>query len=147
MDIDCCNGGTSTLAPGDAFYFVNYQSQEITITNACPPLAAMVYEVPAAANGTPGRCPAEIAAGCSARQLYPVNKWLPRASAPQSRDQGFRLSAEDHREGAELKRPAARRPTRRVLYSVQKGQLVLRVKRNTISVSLPFCLHVQRSVM
>ncbi len=63
MDIDCCSTSTNTLSPGEQFDFVNYQSQDVQITNCNPPLPAAAYDVPAAQGGTPGRCSAQIADG------------------------------------------------------------------------------------
>jgi hypothetical protein len=61
MDVDCCGGGTFTFAPGDQFDFVNNQDQDVQVTNCNPPLPDLAYDVPAAQNGTPGRCSAQIA--------------------------------------------------------------------------------------
>jgi hypothetical protein len=63
VQVDCCSNNTYTLSPGDDFEFVNYTSGEIQITGCNPPLPVMAYTVPAAQNGTPGVCPAQIADG------------------------------------------------------------------------------------
>lgn len=65
MDIDCCSGNTYTLSPGDQFDFVNYQTQEVQVTNCNPPLPSLSYIVPAAQGSTPGRCSAQIADGAA----------------------------------------------------------------------------------
>jgi hypothetical protein len=64
MDVDCCSSNTYTLNAGDQFNFVNYTSQAVGISNCNPPLAAIAYNVPAAQNGNPGVCQAQVATGC-----------------------------------------------------------------------------------
>lgn len=61
MDVDCCSTSSYTLSQGEQFEFVNSGSQAVQVTNCNPPLAALAYNVPAAQNGTPGRCAAQAA--------------------------------------------------------------------------------------
>ncbi|HEV3277281.1 MAG TPA: hypothetical protein VG860_10735 [Terriglobia bacterium] len=73
MDIDCCGSDTYTLSPGDQFNFVNYQAQDVQVITCCPPLAALSYTVPAAQNGTPGSCGAQVAVGATGTYTISVS--------------------------------------------------------------------------
>jgi hypothetical protein len=72
MNVDCCTNQTYQLSPGDQFNFINNTNQAVEITDCNPPLAALAYSVPAAQNGTPGTCQAQIADGVGAG-TYPLN--------------------------------------------------------------------------
>ena len=57
--VNVCTGST-TLAPGEHFEFISFQSVECDITNCSPPLVNSSYTVPAANGPNGSTCPAQV---------------------------------------------------------------------------------------